>query len=322
MSYRLLRFLVALAGCGALAGFGWRFYEFIRHKKEFLAPFDLATFVDAIPIEGSSRQASHLRPYEDYQLLHVLNVTGILPPEDPIEGPKAPPPPIVGPQDLRLVFLSLGIVPKAYLTPALAPAQPSTTTGGLMVIAGGLYGVGERFDLPTKPGVQLEVLAIRPDEVEIGIVGKDDSAFVLRRGEAVGDLTQIQAGGAVVVRRPFPSRTVPIGGDLYDVGTEDLRELAEMSEDQILASIVTQPKRDQDNNVVGQRVTRLQEDSPLARFGLRQDDVVLDVNGIPASDRAVLLRRLREMGDVDEISVRLERLGAERTYTYRVPPRR
>ena len=77
----------------------------------------------------------------------------------------------------------------------------------------------------------------------------------------------------------------------------------------------------QDVNALS-RVTSLGADSPLQRFGLRENDVVLDINGVPAGDRAALVRRLRAMGDVGEVTVRLERLGSERTYTYRIPSRR
>ncbi len=321
MSYRLLRFVIVVIGLAALGGFGWRFYDFLQNRAQLLGPFPLQPFLDSIEVESGGGKRVHLKPFEQYAQLRTLNVTGLVP-ADVGNGvdPPPPPPPVVGPNDLRLVFLSLGEVPQVYLTPAQLPPAGSTSP---QVIAGGLYVVGDRFGLPSKPGVELEVLAIRADEVEIGIVGKDDGAFVLKRETATADLSQIEAGeGVEAVARQFPTETTAIGGNIYEVGTEDMSALQAMSEEQLLTSVRTAPKYGPDGKVVGQRVTGLSSNSPLKNFGLRESDVVLDVNGVPASDRAALVKRLRAMGDVDEVSVRLERLGSIRTYTYRIPPRR
>ncbi|RMH02038.1 MAG: PDZ domain-containing protein [Planctomycetota bacterium] len=322
MSFRLLRTLIVLVGLAALGGFGWRFYDFVQHRAELLGRFDLAGFRASIPVDSAEGQRIHLKPFEEYRLLAALNVTGILPVETgPGNEPPPPPPPLVGPGDLRLVFLSLGQVPMAYLSPTdpgPAPAQP-----GAAPVQGGLYTVGDRFELPAKKGVELELVAIRDDEVEIGIVGQEDGNFLLRREVATADLDRIRADAdTAVVRRQFPARTTAVGGNTYEVGTDDLAELQQMSEDQLLASVSTKPKYGADGKPIGQRVTRLKEDSPFRRFGLRENDVVLDVNGIPAGDRAALLRRLKAMKGVEEVTVRVERLGSVRTYTYRIPPGR
>ncbi|MBC8327586.1 MAG: hypothetical protein H8E31_02455, partial [Planctomycetes bacterium] len=296
MSYRLLRFLIVLIGLSALGGFGWRFYDFLQRRAELLGPFPLAVFKESIPVESDQDNRIHLKEFPEYALLRTLNVTGILPPPEPGSGgPVVVAPPLVGPNDLRLVFLSLGALPQVYLTPAVP--QPANQTTGR--VSGGLYTVGDRFSLPTKEGVELEILAIRADEVEIGIVGKEDGAFVLRREVATASISQIQAGaGASVVPHQFPARTTAVGGDLYEVGTDDLAELEAMSEDQLLQSVRTQPKYGDDGTAVGQRVTSLGADSPLQRFGLRENDVVLDINGVPAGDRPAPGPRVRPPGAV------------------------
>jgi hypothetical protein len=322
VSYRLLRFLILAIGIGALGGFGWRFYDFIQHRAELLGRYDLRKLRDSVELGEGSGVAVVRRPFSDFALLSSLNVTGLLPPPEADSGYVAPPPPpLVGPADIRLVYLSLGTPPFAYLVPAGSPVQ--AVSAGQPQIAGSLYTVGDRFRLPNKAGVELELLAIRDEEVEIGIIGKEDGAFTLRREVADADLSQIEAGeGQVAVAIQFPARTTAVGVDLYDVGTDDLAELEEMSEDQLMASVRTQPKYGEDGRVLGQRVTSINESSPLRRFGLRENDVVLDVNGVSAGDRAELVRRLRALGPTEELTVRVERLGSVRTYTYRIPTRR
>ena len=94
-----------------------------------------------------------------------------------------------------------------------------------------------------------------------------------------------------------------------------------MNDDQIYSAVRTQPARDALQNVRGLRITDIQSGTLFDRVGLKKDDVVLSVNGIPAKDRAELLSRLRDAEPSSRITVELERRGGQRTLTYRVPRR-
>ncbi len=323
LSIRLLRFLIVLVGLSALGGFGWTFSDFVRHRSEYLAPFDLARFEQGFDLRADDSEIHHLKDWSAYHDLYDLNVTGEVQAAPTAGGPVVQaPPPLISESDLEVCLIQFAAPDsaqnRAYLRPKGATIQQDR-------ILGSLYAVGDRFELPEKKGVEIEVLAIREDAVDVGIVGRPGKVFTLRPAIYEVDPKRI-TGDASLVSGPLgpapPQRTRLVDSNVYAVGSEDYEAFSKMKDDDILAAVKLNKKYDRaSGKVLGLRVTHLQSDSVFSRQGIRPDDVILEVNGVPATDRATLLQRLRQQGPRDRITVKLERAGAVRTYTYRLPRR-
>lgn len=320
MNTRVLRILCLLLGLAGLAGFGWTFFDFVRHRDARLAAFDLNRFAREFKPARRGLDEGHLKPIDHYKPLWELEVTGRPKPVAGGSSPPPPPPPLVGPDDLVLAYVQyVEHAPessRAYIYPRQAPASDPGRP------AGGLYGAGQRFKIPGKE-VEVEVVAVHLEGVDLRLAEKPDSVFTLRR--KVFDVSPVAAellhGPAAGVPPPAPPHTRMTTLDLYEVGTEDLELLEQLPEDEILAAVQVRPETADGGQRRGLRLAWIQPGSVFAGKGLEEQDIILDVNGFPATDRAELTRWLRDQRGVDTFRIRLERKGLERTITYRVPRR-
>lgn len=322
MSYKLFRLLLSVIGIGALGGFGWTFYDFIQNKAEYNTPLrseDVRKWRDDIPPAPTSFK-HHLPEWDaEFGNVHQLNVTGILPEvvDTGTEGPPPPPPPRFSETDVTVaMIISSKTNPGAFLIPAGAQAE-----GGIP--PGDFYTVGDKIRIPSKQNAELKVTAIRDREVDFATLDDEDSFTVKLASD------EVDSSGVLFAEAPegsqdevvAPAATRMVASDEYEIGTSDLDELGQMNDDQIYAAVRTQPARDALQNVRGLRITNIQSGTLFDRVGLKKDDVVLSVNGIPAKDRADLLAKLRDSEPSSTITVDLERRGGQRTLTYRVPRR-
>jgi hypothetical protein len=325
LNYRLLRFLFATIGLGAGISAGLQVADFARNVDQYLVSFDMRAFEKKISSTMEPADlGGHLKPWNGYRLLHQMNVTGELP-EVVVEGP-APVievKPLVGSDDLEVSYIQFVSQENqrnfAYIRPRDQVQHDAAKTPG------DLYQVGDKLAVEKKQGVQVRILEIRKNEVDLTVEGRDDSEFTLRTAVYDVDTNTILASesGLPTGRRlPKQTRMSPVAPNHWDIGTEDYLEISEMPEDEILAAVQTKPVVDPvSGKVRGLRISRLKEDSIFTRQGLRANDIVLQVNGKPAGDRARLLRQLREPSNESEITITLERAGAIRTYTYSLPQR-
>jgi S1-C subfamily serine protease len=65
----------------------------------------------------------------------------------------------------------------------------------------------------------------------------------------------------------------------------------------------------------GLRVTKIGNNSPALRAGVKEGDVLLKLNGTPLAKRQQLQELLKEMSAGDEITLDLERDGKSQTLT-------
>ncbi|MCH2112370.1 MAG: PDZ domain-containing protein, partial [Planctomycetes bacterium] len=157
----------------------------------------------------------------------------------------------------------------------------------------------------------------------LSVLGRD-LTFTLTTASYTVDPSAILVGGkgGSVQARILPKQTRMVEPNRWELGTEDVTAMGAMSEEEVLSAVQVRPKRDQETGAIrGLQVSRLQENSVLARQGIREQDIILDVNGFPATDRGRLLEHMRRQGDSSSVTVTLERAGSVRTYTYRVPRR-
>ncbi len=330
MSYKILRFLLVLVGLGSLGDFGWTFYDFWTHRDAFLARTDLKALTATFARADQGAEQGHLRPYVEYDVVGQLNITGRVEvaPEESTGGPVAPPP-LVGPEDVDVPFIQFQPESKVTTFAFLRPANWQPPAGSEFKVVGDLYQEGDVFTLPSKPGVELEVVEIRLDAVVLRVRGQEDSEFTVRprdfevetgtvRDAAGGDLA-IGAAGP-----PPPQRTRTRDGRTYEVGTDDLASIERMSEEQVVAAVRTETVRDPGTGEIrGLRLSRIRQDSVFARQGLQEDDVILAVNGHPARSRKELLDYLRRQGEqgVTTFRIQVDRRGHVRELVYRLPRR-
>ena len=320
MSYRLIRLFLSLAGVSALAGFGLSFSDFVQNRATYLQPFDPRRLQSSIKEYSSNTLFGHLKAHDPhFQVLHLKEASGWVKPLDSLPGTVAPPPPKpkVGPEDLEVILIQYSSVPAraaAFLRPTDAPSgDPSV---------GNFYRYGEEFEIETKKGLTLFLKDIRRDEVEIGIK-EDEFSFILKTREADfetdGRITVMDSSGKALPQKATSSKTKEVVPDTFELGSEDLRLMEEMPDTEIFAAVQVGPARDATSQVVGLKIKSIKAGSPFARMGLKNNDIVLQVNGMPTTDRAEVLRFMRQQQSGQALHVLVERLGRTRSLTYRLP---
>ena len=319
VSYRLVRFVLGLGSVLAFCGLGWILFDYLQNKATLEARLDYSALERTFRVPDKGSLEGHLKDSVRYRLLHEMNVTGLVKATDSGLGTHLPPPPPVGPEDLEVRYIQF------------VPEAPASTCAYLVdsgnfslsdVVTGDFRFLGEVFELESKPGVSLKVEAIRKEEVDLRVLTEDEP-FTVRTGEDEIDTTGLLTVGGVGEFRPVPpkkTRTREPG--VFEVGIDDFKDMSGMEEDQILAQV--RMRRDRDpvtQEVRGLRIQGLGKDSVFARQGLIEDDVILSVNGFPASDRSKLLKHLREMKNPTSLEVDVLRFGSRRTLTYQLPRR-
>lgn len=318
---KLLRFVLVLIGLGTLGGFGWKMFGFVQNKDTIVSKLSMSRLEGTFGAEGASnRKGGHLFRYEKYKVLQALNITGYVapPPKVELEEVKKPKPRI-SEDDLMVPWIQ---------APTAAWIQGRNEKATNDNIPGDLITVGAKFELSDKQGLELRLLAVRPGEVEIEVVesGKKlvvkSGAYEVEEGrifvsENAPPTTGTRGSGVVAYVAPVETSQVEPG--IYAVGSEDIRELENMSQEEILQSVPVRVARDPlSNKIRGLRIRSVPSGSVFARLGLKADDIVLEVNGQPAVDRDQLFRSVREM-DTDTVVVKIERLGGVRNLTFRLP---
>lgn len=331
VSYKILRFLLVLLGLAALGDFGRTFYDFWTHRDVYQAPTDLQALTATFRRADKGTEVGHLRPYADYAVISQLNITGKVEVE-PAAGQGGPvaPPPLVGPEDVEVPYIQFQPESPESTFAFLRPAHWQPPQGSEFKIVGDLYQEGDVLTLPSKPGVELEVVEIRLDAVVLRIRGKEGSEFTIRPRDFEVETRAVRtAGDGAPEEGPLvsqaPARTRTRDGRVYEVGTDDLASMESMSEEQVLAAVRTEVARDPATGEVrGLKLSRIRPDSVFARQGLQQDDIVLSVNGHPARSRKELMDFLRQQGEqgVTTFTLRVDRRGHVRDLIYRLPRRR
>ena len=316
---KFLRFVLTVVGVGALALFGYKMVDFVRHPEVYkggLGDEDLVRIRRGFS-QSSVRAtpASHLQEYASYAIIQDLNITGYVPPVVIDTGPVQPISRGVSARDLEVPFLQ-------YPNGAWVQPAGAQTTAGSEDVPGDMYLVGQEFEIDTHVGTRLRLEKVEVDKVVIVVVKTGDELVVragdmpLNMRDLLGDPNAEQAGN--VQQLPPPEYTMADDTGVYRIGTADAKELRLMTEEEVLSAVSVRPARNEATNEVrGLRLQRLNH-PVFQRMGLQQDDVVLEVNGKPALDRDEVLRQMREY-DGNTVTLRVERLGGVRTISYRLP---
>jgi|FLOH01.1.fsa_nt_gi hypothetical protein len=316
---KLLRFALVIAGVATLSGFAWKFYDFVKHREEITQRLDLKALQAGFGNTDSVPLGPHLLSYAEYKVLQDLNITGYVAPPPVLEGPTTTLP--------KAVFSAEDVDVPLIQSPTAAWIQGRAEQANGDQLIGDFRVVGEIFELPSKAGLKLRLKSVQPGWVEIEVVESgevfqvysltyevDSSQVFLGDGEHGGP--NPGGEGAVFVSPSITRETEPY---TYAVGKEDVAMLESMSQEQILSSLPHKIHRHpMSNEVDGITIRSVPANSIFERLGLRAEDIILDVNGQPATDRDQLFAAMQKL-DTDILKVRIERLGGVRTLTFRLP---
>lgn len=323
---KFLRLLLVLVGVAALGMFGWRIYDYWRQKDTLLQPVNLSKLQERAG-GGPRQDPGHLLPYPEFAVIETLNVTG-KEPERPVEV-KPPPPPVarLTERDLLVTYIQYygdgHPLNAAYIQPSDEKADDQQDDA-----PGDLFLVGRKIPIKSKKDLDVRLTRVEPEQVVIGF-GKDANAGEITLGISTFAVPQDTLDNLVgAARAPGvsseTSRSVPSETRLneageFEVGSSDAAYFEKLSQEEVIAAVPVKPDRDRlSNEIRGLRIQSVPENSPFARLGLRADDVVLEVNGVPALNRDDLLQALRQV-NTKTLEVRVERLGAVRALRYRLP---
>lgn len=323
---KLLRLVLVLVGLATLGGFGWKMYGFVQNQDTIVAKHSIAKLEATFGSIESSRVGGHLLAYENYKVIQDLNVTGYVPP------PPPPPTPVDNKPKPRISKGDIEVPLIQY--PSAAWIQGKGERASDDHIPGDFITVGEKFQLTTKAGLDLKLVAVRKDEIDIKVLDTGDILTVTAQTYEVDQsraLVQAQggnpgsgegqgnAGSSQGLDIPTPQMTEQVEPGMFAVGSDDAARLEKMSQEEILASVPVRVARDPlSNEIRGLRIRNVPEGSVFSRLGIQTDDIVLEVNGEPATDRDQLFQSMRKL-DTDTLVVRVERLGGMRTLTFRLP---
>jgi hypothetical protein len=312
---KLLRLLLSSVGLLALGGFGLQIKDFMVNRDVLMRPVDITRIENTFGRLDSSQLGGHLLAFENYKVLQTLNVTGYVPPPPEVEIEDQPQvSQIIAADDFVVPFIQ-------YPSGAWIQGFGEVVSGD--EFPGDFYAVGDKFELATKPGVLLRLAAVESGAVNVELVEGDasvtvpvstyevDSSQIIVRGPD-GELVN---GSDVVV----PQRTRMTEANHYSVGSADVSELEQMSQEQVLAAVPVRTERDPfTNEIKGLRIRSVQPNSVFARMGVQADDIVLEVNGVTASDRQQLFTSLQNMPG-GNVEVKIERMGGIRTLFFTLP---
>jgi hypothetical protein len=319
---KLLRFVLVLAGIGTLLGFAWKMYDFVQNRDEITRALDISKLEEGIdPVDGTTL-GTHLKRYEQYKVLQDLNITGYVAPPPEIENPtEAVVTAILAAEDVEVPMIQ---------SPNAAWVQGRGETAKGDKFAGAFRVIGETFELPNKVGLKLRLKTVQPGWIEIEAIESGEVVTVYALTYEV-DAAHVFAGteraegaggdagsgeGPVFVNPTVTRETEPYS---YAVGKDDVKALESMSQEEVLSSLPHRVHRDaMSNEIDGLRIVSVPPNSIFERLGLRADDIVMEVNGQPATDRDQLYESMRKL-DTNTLKVRIMRLGGVRTLTFRLP---
>lgn len=323
---KLTRFLLVTVGLLGFGAFGWKLYGYVQNQDALNRALDIEKLEKTFGSLGSSGTGSHLQTYANYAVLQDLNITGYVePPPEVVVNENTGPKPRISASDIEVPMIQF---------PNAAWIQARGARVANDVIPGDFRVLGDRFEIDTKEGIKLELLAVRVGEIDIKVIETEEiltirgeeyevdaGQYLIGAGEQSGTGGEGVTGTGGLVVQSTPEQTMLTAPGNYQVGTADVRAIEKMSQEEILAAVPVRPARDPlSNEVRGLRIKSVQPGTVFDRLGLRADDIVLEVNGLPAVDRDQLFQELRSLGG-DTLTVKVERLGGVRSLTYRLPRR-
>ncbi|MCP4770727.1 MAG: hypothetical protein GY879_04885 [Planctomycetes bacterium] len=321
MNEKLIRLLLVLVGIAALAGFGWKMADYGLNQEKIISRLDLNKVDSQVKAPIGGQGITHLKPYNQYAVLQELNVTGyVAPPPVPEDNNPVVEKAVLAAEDVEVPLIQ---------SPNAAWIQARGETAADDKFIGKFLVVGEVFELKGKEGLKIRLKEVQPGWVELELVESKEIIKVYALTYEV-DAAQVFADGknrdgatdgnteAVVTVAPDYTKELSEANS-YAVGKKDVEVLESMSQEEILSSLPHRVQRDPlSNEVIGLRIKSVPANSVFERLGLRADDIVLDVNGEPATNRDQLFESVKNL-DTNLITVRIERLGGVRTLSYRLP---
>ncbi|MDP6963899.1 MAG: hypothetical protein QGF46_07020, partial [Planctomycetota bacterium] len=275
MNEKLLRLLLSSVGLLALGGFGLQIKDFMTNRDSLMRPTDITRLENTFGRLDSSQLGGHLLAFENYKVLQDLNITGYVPPPPEVietEGPSVVQ--VIAADDFVVPFIQ-------YPNGAWIQGNGEVVSGD--DTPGDFYVIGDKFELQTKPGVKLILESLTDGAVVIALAEGEATVTVPVSTYEVDSSQIIVQGPDGELQNPTafiaPQRTKMTEPNHYAVGSADIAELEQLSQEQILAAVPVRTERDPfTNKVKGLRIRSVQPNSIFSRMGVQADDIVLEIN--------------------------------------------
>ena len=86
----------------------------------------------------------------------------------------------------------------------------------------------------------------------------------------------------------------------------------------ILRDVRALPHRDSNNNIIGYRLTQLKPGSIFDKVGLKSNDIVTEINGVPLGNASQAIRYLNSLRSAEEVQMEVMRRGQRQEFNLRV----
>ena len=257
------------------------------------------------PVETGPSNAPSRQSLAHYETITRLNIFGGAGHGETLEGETAPAAPAqTSAGNLRLRGTIVDEVP-ARSAAILEDADTSEQN---------LYRPGDRIG-------STELLRVERDSVILRIGGRD-----VRLGIYLEDSPQGPAGAGPLAPLPGPVSALPgssqsleglvkqTGPQTFTISRQNLgNRMKDLSG--FLSDVLIQPYF-KEGQPYGYVITSVKNGSPIQGLGIRQGDVVLEVNGVSVSKPEDLINLYRQVMQLESVRVKVERQGSPLTLTY------
>lgn len=170
-----------------------------------------------------------------------------------------------------------------------------------------LFGIGDR-SIARKLGQEIDGFYVGSIEPKGVILYHESKAYILRAGD------ELDIGSAAVTITTGIERR----GDTIVI-TESLREyILKDGLISILNQAASEPVYDEEGKQIGYRLFEIDGGSAYEIAGLRDNDVILDINGVDLTTPFVAMKSMLSVRNMDRFSFRYMRYGMVNTATIEI----
>ncbi|MDR2401697.1 MAG: hypothetical protein LBD73_08620 [Deferribacteraceae bacterium] len=169
--------------------------------------------------------------------------------------------------------------------------------------------------LVLKQGVALEGYKLESVEGEVAIVSYKGSDYTLELQDGLKTGVTPPAPpvrGAQPLRpQNNPPKTVSEGTENIVLNRADITgQLKDINK--VITTLLASPAY-QDKELVGYRIVRMQNESPVRQLGIQPGDIINRINGEELTNPQILFNMLQQAADISAISVDVTRNGVKKT---------
>jgi general secretion pathway protein C len=167
--------------------------------------------------------------------------------------------------------------------------------------------------LVLKHGAALDGYRLESIEAESAVVSYNGTDYILELQDGLKDAAaSVSPPRSAQPFRPAAS-SVPRNEPTENI-TLDRAEITGQIKDinKVISTLLASPAY-VDKELVGYRIVRMQNESPVRKLGIQPGDIINRINGEELTNPQILFNMLQEVADINAISVDITRNGAKKT---------